>query len=390
MNRFWFVGHVQSVLPQRSRENGRMRIVALQPWNDGSHKAVRDSIERHSTHDWHWFSLPGGEIRWRMRLGAARLIHDVIKSDVLGRGCDSIFCTGLLDVAQLRALLPAEYRSIPITVYMHENQLVYPSGPRMKKTDVERDGHLAATNISSLLAADRVIFNSEFNRTSCLDSMPEFLSLSRTSYPVSEWQDRIMSNSTICWPPVEPIPDAVLRNTEQPHYQDFDLVGWPHRFEHDKGPDELLELMDRRPLNDLMKFSLFGQRYEEIPQELEAIRNRHAEKIVCDQWFDDRDEYLQELARCGWVLSTARHEFFGIAVVEAMLCGCLPWLPDRLSYPELLPPGAQGLSPLNPPKDPGRVREDIRRHLEPALASNSISRLDQLLETPPEPGPKVP
>ena len=367
-----------------------MKIVALQPWNDGSHKTVRESIDRHSRHEWQWFGLPGGEIRWRMRLGAARLMHDVVKGGVLDRGCDAIFCTGLLDVAQLRALLPARDRSIPISVYMHENQLVYPSGPRMKKADVERDGHLAATNISSLLAADRVIFNSEFNRTSCIDSMPEFLSLSRTSYPVREWQERIMSNSTVCWPPVESVPDAVLRNTGSSDYQDMNLVGWPHRFEHDKGPDELLELMDARPSNDFMRFSLFGQRYKEIPRELQVIRDRHAGRIMCDRWFDDRDDYLQELARCGWVLSTARHEFFGIAVVEAMLCGCLPWLPDRLSYPELLPPGAQGLSPLNPPKDPGRVREDIRRHLEPALASNSISRLDQLLETPPEPGPKVP
>ena len=318
------------------------------------------------------------------------MIHDVVKADVLDRGCDAIFCTGLLDVAQLRALLPVRHRSIPISVYMHENQLVYPSGPRMNKADVERDGHLAATNISSLLAADRVIFNSEFNRTSCIDSMPEFLSLSRTSYPVREWQERIMSNSTICWPPVESVPDSVLRNTGSLDYPDMNLVGWPHRFEHDKGPDELLELMEARPSNDFMRFSLFGQRYKEIPRALQMIRDRHAGRIMCDRWFDDRDDYLQELARCGWVLSTARHEFFGIAVVEAMLCGCLPWLPDRLSYPELLPPGAQGLSPLNPPKDPGRVREDIRRHLAPALAPNAISRLDQLLEPSPEPGAKVP
>ena len=367
-----------------------MRIVALQPWNDGSHKAVRGSIQRHSRHDWTWFSLPGRELRWRLRLGAARLIHDVIKSDVLDGGCDAIFCTGLLDVAQLRALLPARYRSIPITVYMHENQLVYPIGPRMKKSDVERDGHLAATNISSLLAADRVIFNSEFNRTSCLNAMPEFLSLSRTSYPVTEWQERITSSSTICWPPVEPVPDTVLRKTSSLDYQDMDLVGWPHRFEHDKGPDELLELIQSRPLGDSLRFSLFGQRYKAIPHELQTIRDRHASKITCDQWFEDRGEYLQELARCGWVLSTARHEFFGIAVVEAMLCGCLPWLPDRLSYPELLPQDAQGLSPLNPPKNPRRLSEDIRRHLEPALAPNSISRLDQLLEPPPESEPKVP
>ena len=34
---------------------------------------------------------------------------------------------------------------------------------------------------------------------------------------------------------------------------------------------------------------------------------------------------------------TSRQEFFGAGVVEAIYCGCFPWLPDRLSYPEHLP-----------------------------------------------------
>ena len=35
-------------------------------------------------------------------------------------------------------------------------------------------------------------------------------------------------------------------------------------------------------------------------------------------------------------LSTAEHEFFGIAVLEAMAHGSFALLPNRLSYPELL------------------------------------------------------
>lgn len=38
------------------------------------------------------------------------------------------------------------------------------------------------------------------------------------------------------------------------------------------------------------------------------------------------------------MVSTAEQEFFGIAVLEAMYCGCAPILPRRLSYPDLLPP----------------------------------------------------
>jgi hypothetical protein len=52
-------------------------------------------------------------------------------------------------------------------------------------------------------------------------------------------------------------------------------------------------------------------------------------------------ESLADYARLLWdadiVLSTAIHEFFGVSIVEAIYCGCLPILPRRLSYPELIP-----------------------------------------------------
>ena len=114
---------------------------------------------------------------------------------------------------------------------------------------------------------------------------------------------------------------------------------------------------------------------------MEAFRDRHGDRIEHDGWIEDRVEYLQMLASCDWVLSTARHEFFGIAVVEALLCGCLPWLPERLSYPELLPAQARGLSPEHPPTDSSSVVEQVRRHLAPALAPSAVGRIDELVAT---------
>ena len=63
-----------------------------------------------------------------------------------------------------------------------------------------------------------------------------------------------------------------------------------------------------------------------------------------------------------------------------MLAGCLPWLPNRLSYPELLPATARGLSPAKPPRDPDAIRAALARHLEPALANNAVGRLDEAID----------
>ena len=48
-------------------------------------------------------------------------------------------------------------------------------------------------------------------------------------------------------------------------------------------------------------------------------------------------DYRALLSRSDVVVSTARHEYFGVAVVEAIAAGAVPLLPRRLSYPELVP-----------------------------------------------------
>lgn len=47
--------------------------------------------------------------------------------------------------------------------------------------------------------------------------------------------------------------------------------------------------------------------------------------------------YRQLLSSCDVVVSTALQEFFGVSVVEAVAAGSRPVLPDRLSYPWLIP-----------------------------------------------------
>jgi hypothetical protein len=53
--------------------------------------------------------------------------------------------------------------------------------------------------------------------------------------------------------------------------------------------------------------------------------------------FGPRVHELFGLEHCQIVISTARHEFFGLGSLEAIRAGAFPVLPRDLAYPELLP-----------------------------------------------------
>ncbi len=313
-----------------------------------------------------------------MRLAAIELTQMAQQQGAFDPLPDVIFVTSLLSAADLRALLPQKLRNTPLVVYMHENQAAYPYSNR-SEVDPKRDVHFALTNLTTTLAADSVIFNSEFNRKSFLAGIKDILKKA-PDLEDSNWIEQIESKSHIAWPPVELPPESsgqysgggrVLHNSIR--------VVWPHRWEHEKGVDELLEIAEHftEPLN--LRWTILGEQFSKVPRALQEFQEQFADQIDNMGFEPDRNRYWKYLRDCDWVLSTAKHEFFGIAVVEALFAGCLPWLPDRLSYPELLPECARNLSPADPPIDPATILSDIASHLEPAIAANAIAKLDGLL-----------
>jgi glycosyltransferase involved in cell wall biosynthesis len=267
---------------------------------------------------------------------------------------------------------------------MHENQVAYPNRHATVE-EAKRDHHFAITNLTSMLASDCVIFNSAWNRDSFLTGIGAVLS-HQPDQITHEWIESIGAKSVIAWPPVdlEPVDReaTVLHNTP--------TVVWPCRWEHDKGPERLLEIA--RQYSDAwdLRWIILGGQSSSIPPEMALFLDEQGDRILHAGFVEDRAAYLQWLSRGDWVLSTAHHEFFGLAVAEALLMGCLPWLPDTLSYPELLPESAKGLSPGEPPDDPKAIRRACVDHLRPALAVNAVSKIEQIIAAVIQKGPPSP
>jgi len=113
---------------------------------------------------------------------------------------------------------------------------------------------------------------------------------------------------------------------------------WNHRWEFDKGPKEFFNAMDKIIKMGLdFRLALLGENFQAVPKEFIAARERYGDRIVQYGYVGSKQEYREWLMRGSIVVSTAMQENFGISVVEAVRYGCVPILPDRLAYPEIIP-----------------------------------------------------
>ncbi|MEZ4567730.1 MAG: hypothetical protein R2860_12525 [Desulfobacterales bacterium] len=70
-----------------------------------------------------------------------------------------------------------------------------------------------------------------------------------------------------------------------------------------------------------------------IPDEFIRAQNRFKDKIV--QFAQpSRSDYINRLKQGSIVLARPFRKISAMSVIEAVLAGCVPLLPDRLSYPE--------------------------------------------------------
>lgn len=307
-----------------------MKILVLEPYYGGSHRLFLQGLQQHLPYDFDLLTLPASKWKWRMRF-AAPYFAELLSKEPPGNQYDRILCSSFVDVATFRAIAPKHFQQIPLYTYFHENQFAYP----VQKED-ERDFHFGLTNLTTFMASDKVGFNTRYNLDTFIDGVEKLLRIC-PDMKFDNLIDQLLEKADILNPGINfsdfPKPDDC-----KPSSKKQPVIVWNHRWEHDKNPEyffETLYEMDNQNIDFRLK--IMGQSFQRQPAVFAEAQSKLAHKIDHFGYVNSRDEYIRQLCQSDIAISTATHEFYGISVLEAVRAGCIPVLPNRLSYPELFP-----------------------------------------------------
>ncbi|MDO9107435.1 MAG: DUF3524 domain-containing protein, partial [Coriobacteriia bacterium] len=108
-----------------------LRILAIEPYYGGSHRAVLDGLVERIDAEWTLLTLPARKWKWRMR-GAAINFAAQLRAEydaaAIGKPLyDVVYASTFVNLAELYGMAGPALAGVPSVVYFHENQLVYPN-----------------------------------------------------------------------------------------------------------------------------------------------------------------------------------------------------------------------------------------------------------------------
>jgi len=317
-----------------------LKILLLSAYDADSHQYWRKGlVANFPQHQWQVLTLAARYFSWRVRGNSLSWAFGE-QAAILKQDYDLIIATSMTDLSALRGFIPS-LASIPTLVYFHENQFAYPTSTKAR-TNVEPQ----ILNLYTALAADQLVFNSNYNLQTLLTGAEQLLNKLPDQVPTNIIA-LIKAKATVL--PVPLIESATGNqlataaiSTVWDQYGNLNiqqrplLIAWAARWEYDKGPVKLLaivkELVARR-VN--FRLCIMGQKFRQVPSEFATLQSEYAEYIDQFGYTESRAEYQRWLAQADIFLSTAIHEFQGLSVLEAFNVNCVPALPNRLVYPEL-------------------------------------------------------
>ena len=315
-----------------------MEVLLLSPFHGkSSHASWAEGYKKHSEHAVNCLTLPDRSWSWRLKNGSVPLAMAALD---LETNFDIILATSLTCLSTFLALTRrSRMAGLPCVYYMHENQLTYPIRPGGK-----RDAQLVLRQFQSQLVADEVWFNSEHNRSSWFKQLPKFLR-NFPDHQGLELLEKLEQKAKV-------VPVG-LSLAEHPPMLDVDqkpLLLWNQRWEWEKGTDRFLALLKKFGPDVPFDVVLLGP--DARPQDLlrQDLRELLGPRLLHEGWCE-KTEYISWLSKATFTVSVARHEFFGISILEAAAHGCFTVLPQELSYPEIVPQELHEKCLYRSPKD---------------------------------------
>ena len=319
-----------------------MKILLIEPFYSGSHKAWADGLRAHSSHEVRILALAGRHWKWRMHGGAITLARKYLEES---EKYDLILASDMLDLSSFVAHAKVS-PEVKKAIYFHENQLTYPWSPQDRDLKKGRDNHYAFINFSSALLADACFFNSEYHLESFIKSLDGFLN----QYPDHREKraiGKIEKKSHVLHLGMSL---GHLMELNKPK-NDIPIIMWNHRWEYDKNPEGFYSLLSELKKKREFKLIVAGERFEMAPKVFESIQSDFSSESIHFGYCEDVEDYHKLLAKTDILPVTSFQDFFGGSVVEAMAAGCIPLLPDRLAYPEHLNDRLRCLCLYSSPED---------------------------------------
>ena len=332
-----------------------MRVLLLSAYDAHSHRRWRQGLVA-AFPEWQWtvLTLPPRFFLWRVRGNS--LSWAFSERATLEQSFDVIIATSMTDLSALKGMVPS-LASVPTLVYCHENQFAYPDRRDQQWNEPK------VTSLYAMLAADRVVFNSAWNRDSFLEGAQMFLQQMPDAVPDGVIESIAGKSCTL------PVPLEDHWFAGEGMHADADVpftIVWNHRWEYDKAPERMLAaLLLLHEAGLAFRVHVIGQQFRKQPPVFAEMYPLIKEHVGAWGMVEADADYQRLLRESHVVLTTAVHEFQGLALLEAVASGCIPLAPDRLAYPEFIPAACRYPSC---PDEPGRESAFIAERLQQLCA----------------------
>ena len=313
------------------------RILLLSGYDAASHRYWRNTLVKGiEAFDWTEIALPDRHFSWRVRGNSLSFAFQY--KEVLCQDYDCLIATSMVDLASLRGFVP-QLTNIPNLLYFHENQFDYPVKESADlKAIAQKTVSAQLTSIYALLCADKILFNSKYNQRTFFSGAKQLLNKLPDGIPKHLLKGMEQDSQVL---PVPISEELILKKQNLMDKKREGCSGplqivWNHRWEYDKQPEIFFNAMYLLKQQGVQfRLNVLGQSFRQKPECFEKARNSLKNEI--QTWgYQAEEEYYRILSESDIVISTALHDFQGLSMLEAILCGCFPVAPNRVAYPEYM------------------------------------------------------